>query len=81
MAALIADVPTSRPDTGARTLAALRAGGCRVRELPVLSDVDTWRDAVAVAAEAPYGRFAAAVAGLSARSVPSALSRPVAGPR
>ena len=63
---LIADIPTSLPDTGARTLAALRAAGCRLIALPELSDVDTWQDAVAVAADAPDGRFAAAVAAAAA---------------
>jgi len=67
LAELIADVPTSRSDTGARTMAALRTAGCRVVELPELSDVDTWEDAAAVAADVPGGRFAAAVAALSAR--------------
>jgi glycosyltransferase A (GT-A) superfamily protein (DUF2064 family) len=62
LADLIADIPTSRPDTGARTLAALRTAGYRVAELPVLSDVDTWEDAAAVAAAVPGSRFAAAVA-------------------
>jgi uncharacterized protein len=66
LAGLIADIPTSLPDTGARTLAALRACGCRLIELPELSDVDTWEDAVAVAAEVPDGRFAAAVAAAAA---------------
>jgi uncharacterized protein len=56
---LIAEVPTSRPDTGSQTLAVLRAAGCRVVELPELSDVDTWEDATMVAAGAPGGRFAA----------------------
>ncbi|MCW2716439.1 DUF2064 domain-containing protein [Pseudonocardia sp.] len=63
-AALIADVPTSRDDTGRLTLAALRAGGLRVHLLPELSDVDTAADAAAVAAAAPRSRFAAAVASL-----------------
>jgi glycosyltransferase A (GT-A) superfamily protein (DUF2064 family) len=62
LADLIADIPTSRPDTGARTLAALRTAGHRVAELPMLSDVDTWEDAAAVAAAVPGSRFAAAVA-------------------
>jgi len=62
LADLIADIPTSRPDTGARTIAALRVSGARVVELPELSDVDTWEDAAAVAADVPDGRFAAAVA-------------------
>lgn len=64
-AALIVDVPTSREDTGARTLAALRAAGLRVALLPELSDVDTIEDARAVAAAAPLTRFAAAVAALA----------------
>jgi glycosyltransferase A (GT-A) superfamily protein (DUF2064 family) len=67
VAELIAQVPTSLPDTGARTLAVLRSAGCRVVELPELSDVDTWEDATTVAAEVPGGRFAAAVAALSPR--------------
>ncbi|MDQ2790119.1 MAG: DUF2064 domain-containing protein [Actinomycetota bacterium] len=66
LAGLIADIPTSLPDTGARTLAALRADGCRLIELPELSDVDTWEDAIVVAAEVPDGRFAAAVAAAAA---------------
>lgn len=66
LAELIAEVPTSRADTGQRTLAALRAAGARVAQLPELCDVDTWRDAVAVAAEFPAGRFAAAVTATSA---------------
>jgi len=65
-AELIVGVPTSRDDTGARTLDALRAGGLRVQLLPELSDVDTARDVVAVAAAAPRSRFAAAVAALPA---------------
>jgi uncharacterized protein len=66
LAELIADIPTSRSDTGARTLVAMRTAGCQVTELPVLSDVDTWEDAAAVAAAVPGGRFAAAVAAGSA---------------
>ncbi|TDQ64909.1 hypothetical protein EV188_101157 [Actinomycetospora succinea] len=82
-AGLIADVPTSRDDTGARTLAELRAGHAgltpsRVLELPALSDVDTPDDAVAVADLAPTGRFARAVADVlparrPARAVADAL--------
>jgi uncharacterized protein len=65
----IAEVPTSRDDTGIRTLSALRAGHpglspSRVLELPPLSDVDTPDDAVAVADLVPSGRFARAVADL-----------------
>lgn len=65
-AELVVGVPTSRDDTGARTLDALRAGGLRVHLLPELSDVDTAADAVTVAAAAPRSRFAAAVANLPA---------------
>lgn len=64
-AALVAAVPTSRPDTGELTLAALRDGGLRVVLLPELSDVDTVADARGVAAVAPHTRFAAALAALA----------------
>jgi uncharacterized protein len=60
-AAVLRDVPMSTPDTGRLTRDALRANGLRVADLPVLRDVDTADDAVAVAAEAASGRFAAAV--------------------
>jgi hypothetical protein len=60
-ARLLAEVPMSTPDTGRLTLRALRRAGLRVAELPVLRDVDTCADAVAVAALVPRGRFAAAV--------------------
>jgi uncharacterized protein len=66
LAELITDVPTSRPDTGARTMAALRGSGRRVVELPELSDVDTWDDATVVAAAAPGGRFSATVTAVAA---------------
>ena len=54
-------VPMSRPDTGARTRAALVARGLSVNPLPKLSDVDTAEDARSVAATVPESRFAAAV--------------------
>ncbi len=63
-AALLAEVPTSRSDTGAATLRALRGGGLRVALLPALTDVDTAVDAGAVARRIPGSRFAAAAAGL-----------------
>ncbi|MGQ0576967.1 MAG: TIGR04282 family arsenosugar biosynthesis glycosyltransferase [Pseudonocardia sp.] len=65
-ATLVADVPTSRDDTGERTLAALRGAGLRVASLPELIDVDTVADARAVAAAAPATRFAGAVRALPA---------------
>ncbi|HLU55627.1 MAG TPA: DUF2064 domain-containing protein [Pseudonocardia sp.] len=61
-ARLVAPVPTSRADTGERTLRALRDGGLRVGLLAELTDVDTAADALQVAAAAPGGRFAAALA-------------------
>jgi rSAM/selenodomain-associated transferase 1 len=67
-AAVLREIPTSLPTTGARTLAALRHRGLRVAALPVLRDVDTATDAHAVAALCPPGsRFAAAVS----REVPA----------
>jgi uncharacterized protein len=54
-------VPTSRPDTGMRQAGRLASLGLRTRLLPVRSDVDTWEDAVEVAALAPTTAFAAAV--------------------
>jgi glycosyltransferase A (GT-A) superfamily protein (DUF2064 family) len=47
-AEVIESVPTSRADTGERTVAALHAAGLRVALLPELSDVDTAADAVAL---------------------------------
>ncbi|GIJ43850.1 hypothetical protein Val02_07360 [Virgisporangium aliadipatigenens] len=59
--AALRDVPMSRADTAARTVAALRARGLSVAYLPTRTDVDTAADARAVAALAPHGRFARAV--------------------
>jgi glycosyltransferase A (GT-A) superfamily protein (DUF2064 family) len=55
-------VAMSRPDTGERTEAALRAAGLRVGALRELSDVDTMADALLVAGQTPGSRFAGAVA-------------------
>jgi len=60
-AEVLRDVPMSTPDTGARTLAALRTRGLHVQTLPVLRDVDTAEDAHAVAALCPGSRFARTV--------------------
>ncbi len=62
--AALRGVPMSRPDTGKRTLAALRGCGLRVAMLPELRDVDTAIDAQLVAAamaDRPGSRFVAAV--------------------
>ena len=62
LARVVADVPTSRDDTGDRTLHALRAAGLRVGLLPELTDVDTAADAHTVAALCPAGsRFPALI--------------------
>jgi rSAM/selenodomain-associated transferase 1 len=55
-------VPMSEDDTGAIQRARLELLGLRTAVLPPLRDVDTIADARAVAAEAPQGRFAAALA-------------------
>jgi rSAM/selenodomain-associated transferase 1 len=65
-ARLLAGVPMSTPDTGRLTVEALCGTGLRVGTLPMLRDVDTWADAVAVAALAPHGRLAATVTGVRA---------------
>jgi glycosyltransferase A (GT-A) superfamily protein (DUF2064 family) len=61
----IADVPTSRPDTGKTTAETLRRHGLRLIDLPTLTDVDTPDDARRVAALGPATRFAIAVREIS----------------
>lgn len=60
-------VATSRPDTGARQHRRLVELGLHTELLDCHRDVDTWRDATAVAASCRSGRFAAAVSAVSAR--------------
>ncbi|MFJ4962371.1 2-phospho-L-lactate guanylyltransferase [Streptomyces sp. ADI96-02] len=67
--ALLRGVPMSTPRTGAVQRRRLVEAGLTVRDLPVLLDVDTAADADRVAADAPDGRFAAALAGLTAAGV------------
>ncbi len=59
-------VPMSTGDTFEAQLARLDGLGLRTRVLPELRDVDVIEDAVAVAAQAPATRFAAAVRALDA---------------
>ncbi|MHC3469643.1 TIGR04282 family arsenosugar biosynthesis glycosyltransferase [Streptomyces sp. 7R007] len=66
--ALLRGVPMSTPYTGAAQRA--RLAGLRLRELPCLRDVDTARDAEAVAKTAPHGRFARELARLTHRVAP-----------
>ncbi|MEU8181183.1 DUF2064 domain-containing protein [Micromonospora sp. NPDC049044] len=60
-AGALRDVPMSTDDTCRRTLAALREHGLHPATLPVHRDVDDWPGALAVAADLPGTRFAAAV--------------------
>lgn len=53
--AVLPDVPMSREDTAVNTRAALEAAGLRVLDLPVLTDVDHFPDALAVAELCPEG--------------------------
>jgi uncharacterized protein len=64
--AVFAGVPMSVAGTCAAQRARLAALGLHTAPLPPLRDVDTIADARAVAREAPDGRFAAAVAAVSA---------------
>ena len=52
-------VPMSSPATAERQLERLAGLGLRTAQLATLRDVDTYDDAVAVAASAPWTRFAA----------------------
>lgn len=52
-ATVLADVPMSRDDTADRTREALTGAGLEVRELPVLTDIDDFGDALAVAERCP----------------------------
>ncbi len=57
-------VPMSADDTGARQLERLAELELSVAHLPRLRDVDMYDDAIAVAADAPATRFAAAMTAL-----------------
>lgn len=59
-------VPTSTSTTGARQLRRLERLGLRVESLPPMRDVDTFADAIAVAALVPRSRFGAALSDVRA---------------
>jgi len=59
-------VPMSAPTTHGAQLARLSALGLDVTHLPVLRDVDTFEDAIAVAEAAPGSRFAGRLAATTA---------------
>jgi hypothetical protein len=56
--ALLRGIPMSTASTGAAQRDRLTGAGLRVRDLPLLRDVDTAPDAAEVAATAPGSRFA-----------------------
>jgi len=56
---LIRGVPMSRSDTGVAQINRLAAAGLRIGLLPLLTDVDTYDTALAVAELAPHTQFAA----------------------
>lgn len=59
-------VPMSTASTGAAQRARLRQRGLHIAPLPTMRDVDTFDDALAVAALAPQGRFARVVGATAA---------------
>jgi hypothetical protein len=67
---VFAGIPTSRADTGARQRRRLARLGLRTTLLATERDVDTWDDALAVAAACPHGAFAAAVRAVAHQAVP-----------
>jgi uncharacterized protein len=71
--ALLRGVPMSTQSTGAIQRARLIRAGLRTVDLPMLRDVDTAADTVAVARQAPRSRFAA-----RAREF-AAIARPTSG--
>lgn len=64
--AVFLGVPMSVPSTGAVQRMRLSELGLSTALLPPLRDVDTFDDALAVAADAPHSRFAAALATIEA---------------
>jgi glycosyltransferase A (GT-A) superfamily protein (DUF2064 family) len=69
---LVRGVPMSTEVTGAAQLLRLSGAGLRVRRLPELTDVDHVEEALLVAQEAPYSRFAAQLARLAPRVLAAA---------
>ncbi len=65
-------VPMSTGSTGIAQLERLRELGLRTLRLPMLRDVDTFADAVAVSRTAPRSRFARAMGELTADRAPAA---------
>jgi hypothetical protein len=70
-AAVLPGVPMSREDTAVRTRKALEAGGLLVLDLPELTDIDHFPDALAVAAQCPPDSRTARVVAAVAAAVES----------
>jgi uncharacterized protein len=68
---LTAGVPMSTAETGRVQRARLTEAGLRVRDLPELTDVDTYAEAEQVAAASPGSRFAGAFTSAAARFAPA----------
>ncbi|WP_344262542.1 TIGR04282 family arsenosugar biosynthesis glycosyltransferase [Streptomyces sodiiphilus] len=68
--ALVRGVPMSTSGTGRAQRERLTRAGLTVRELPVLTDMDTVRDAERIAAETTGGRFPAVYAAVRRRAAP-----------
>lgn len=66
-------VPMSVPETCTAQRERLRSLGLAVSELPVLRDVDTFEDALAVAEAAPGSRFAAVVRSIVMSAAPAPI--------
>jgi uncharacterized protein len=62
LAGALGTVAMSRPDTGRRSLATLRALGARVAAAPTVRDLDTLADARVICAQNPHLRTAVALA-------------------
>ena len=74
---MLADVPMSREDTAVLTREALEDAGLTVLDLPALTDIDHFPDAVAVAGAVPAGTAAPAGRGVGAgRAGPDMTSAP-----
>ena len=65
-ATALRQVPMSTDSTGRQTRTALESQGCPVTLTATMRDVDTWADAVGVAALCPTTRFAQAVGAVKA---------------
>ena len=75
-AEVLAHVPMSRADTGRLTRAALEDVGLRVLDLPPLTDIDHFPDALAVAADCPPGSRTHRVVASVATALGLAAGRP-----